>query len=366
VCGNCQRHGDTCVYEHVRHGHLASQRPEPSSSDASSAVDVIDDARFELSESKSRRIRELKLLHHYNIFTAREILTSGDEIGEEAWIKAVPRQAFSNDALLFTMFALSALHMTEFEPDEEDIIQIHRRYLAMALAEHKKDVLDLNQTNFDAVLLTSSLLRITLFAMLRERPLTPYAPPIQWLEMTRGAMNLFRESWKWVEKDETSMAFRLTQRMPIVWDEEGKFAASNREGLEHLLHRDEEDIANEPWPPDVMEAYETTVSYIGCILIAMKDKAMLGEVRRRLVIFPYIVRSKYIELVKDRKPRALTVLAYYFALVAQFGSSVWWIGGSGVREVRALEGALQGKWHEHMAWPLQQVSEQSPPPLTQP
>jgi hypothetical protein len=293
-------------------------------------------------------------------------LTSGDEIGEEAWVQAVPQQAFGNDALLFTMFALSALHMAESEPDNEDIIQTHRKYLAMALAEHKQDVLDLNQSNFDAVLLTSSLLRITAFAMLRERPLTPYAPPIQWLEMTRGAMNLFRESWKWVEKDETSMAFRLTQRMPIVWDEEGKFATSNREGLEHLLRRDEGDIANEPWPPDVMEAYETTVSYIGCIMIAMKDETMLGEVRRRLIIFPYIVRSKYIELVKDRKPRALTVLAYYFALVARVGSSVWWIGGSGLREVRALEAALQGKWHEHMAWPLQQVSEQGPPHLTQP
>lgn len=366
MCGNCQRHGNNCSYDHGRHDSLTIQRQGQSSSDASPAVDAIDEDSISLSESKSRRIRELKLLHHYNIFTARDILTLNDETGEEAWIRAVPQQAFGNDALLYAVCALSALHMSQSQPDDQEVIDVHRKYLAMALAEHKKDVLSINQSNFDAVLLTSSLLRMTAFAMLRDRPLTPYAPPIQWLEMTRGAMNLFCESWKFMETDESSMASRLTRRMPIVFDEEARFRASNREGLEHLLHRDDDDIANELWPPDVMEAYETTVSYIGCILMAMSDENLLGEARRRMAIFPFIVRGRYIDLVKEAQPRALVVLAHYFALVEKF-SSTWWIGRSGTQEVHALEEILQGKWHDLLAWPLQQVSEQVLiSPMTQP
>ena len=255
------------------------------------------------------------------------------------------------------MFALSALHMSESEPDNRDITVTHRRYLALALSEHKKDVMNLSKANFDAVLLTSSLLRVTAFAMLRERALAPYTPPVQWLEMTRGAMNLFRESWKWVEEDERSMAFRLTKRMPIVFDEEAKFAPSNREGLQHLLHRDEDDIANEPWSPAIAEAYETSISYIGCILIAMKNGQSEAEICRRLIIFPYIVRNRYIELVKDAQPRALAVLAHYFAILDD-NQSVWWIGKSGHREVHALYEVLTGKWAELMRWPMRRLSEQ--------
>lgn len=359
MCSNCQRHAEACIYDRARISSQGDRQPSLQSSIAASpAIDTIDEDRPDLPETKARRLRELSLLHHYVISTSQEILASGDETAEEAWIKAVPQQALNNDALLYAMFALSALHMLETKCDDEEITVMHRKYLALALSEHRKDVMNISQTNFDAVLLTSSLLRVTAFAMLRERALTPYTPPVQWFEMTRGAMNLFKESWKWVEKDEKSMAFRLTKRMPIVFDEEGKFAASNREGLEHLLYRDEVDIAHEEWSPDVVEAYETTVSYIGCILIAKKKGESAAEIRRRLIIFSYIVRSRYIELVKEAQPRALAILAHYFAILDQY-RSIWWMGRSGSREVHALNEELTGKWSKLMQWPMQRLSERS-------
>ena len=136
--------------------------------------------------------------------------------------------------------------------------------------------------------------------------------------------------------------------MPVPFDDEAKFGVSNRQGLLHLLQRDEEDIAKERWLTEDQEAYETTISYIGGIWIAMKGSEPLTEICRNLMLFPFVVQSQFIDLIKDQQPRALAVLAHYFALLASF-RSVWWIGDTGRREVQALTTVLSGKWHDLMS-----------------
>lgn len=139
--------------------------------------------------------------------------------------------------------------------------------------------------------------------------------------------------------------------MPVRFDDEATFGVSNRQGLLHLLQRDEEDVAKERWHTKDQQAYETTVSYIGDIWIAMKGSEPSAETCRSLILFPFIVQSRFIDLIKDQPPRALAVLAHYFALLASF-RRVWWIGDTERREVQAFIAVLSGKWHDLMSWPL--------------
>jgi len=284
---------------------------------------------------------------------------SGDPTAADAWIRIAPNLAFGNEALLYSIFSLSARHIAEIDPHRrEEAIDTHRRYLDLALRRHSDDVANLNEKSFDAVCITSTILRVTAFVMLRDRPLDPYTPPVSWLQMTRGAMDVFKAAWKWMRNDEDSIASRLTKRMPVVFNDEAKFGASNRQGLLHLLQRDAEDVVKERWDTEDQEAYETTISYIGGIRIAMKGPETLAEICRRLIVFPFIIQSRFIDLVKDQQPRALAVLAHYFALLASF-RSVWWIGDTGRREVQALTTVLSGKWHDLMSWPLNVMEEQT-------
>ena len=46
--------------------------------------------------------------------------------------------------------------------------------------------------------------------------------------MTRGAVDVFKASWKWIANDEHSIASRLAKRMPVLFDDEAKFGASYR------------------------------------------------------------------------------------------------------------------------------------------
>ena len=59
----------------------------------------------------------------------------------------------------------------------------------------------------------------------------------------------------------------------------------------------------------------------------------------------------FIEFVSEQRPRSLVVLAHFFATVAQV-RSVWWIGKSGEREIRAIHQALPEEWRGQMIWPL--------------
>ena len=167
----------------------------------------------------------------------------------------------------------------------------HRRYLDLALRRHSDDITNLNGKIVDAVCITSSILRMIAFVMLRDRSLNPYTPPMSWLQMTRGAVDVFKASWKWIANDEHSIASRLAKRLPVLFDDEAKFGVSNRQGLLHLLQRDDKDVAKERWHAEDQEAYETTVSYIGGIWIAMKGPETSAEIGRRLILFP-VCRAK--------------------------------------------------------------------------
>jgi hypothetical protein len=77
----------------------------------------------------------------------------------------------------------------------------------------------------------------------------------------------------------------------------------------------------------------------------------VGGNLQKPISFPFIVQSRLIDLIKDRQPWALAVLAHYFVLLASF-RSVWWVGDTRCGEVQALTTVLSGKWHDLMGWPL--------------
>ena len=254
------------------------------------------------------------------------------------------------------MYSLSALHLAKAEPHDPEAIDAYRRYLDLALREHSNDVTHLSKNNADVVCLTSSLLRTCGFAILQERQLDPYRPPMQWLQMTSGTGNIFRAVWGWIKDDETSIARRLIRRMPVSPDEKVLFKESNREGFLHLLRRSRIEDATEPWHPDIQEAYMTTISYIGSVQIAINAQERPADINRRLTLFPILIQKRFIDLVEEQQPRALVLLAHYFALLAKF-RDLWWVGDTGQKEIRAIQSVLPEEWQDLMSWPLRAMEE---------
>ncbi len=361
MCGSCKRHQLSCSYE----CHCAKTAPiakAPGQANDNPFTSVSSTETLNNPESKKRRLLELRLLHHYTTKMSRTFNLTGPGPDEgdltDPWISDLPILAFDNDALLNIMCAIAALHTVNCNPRDLEAINVYRNYLDFALQEHSNDVAHLTKTNADAACLTSSLIRVAGFAVLQERPLVPYTPPVQWLQMTRGAGNVFNAAWGFIEDDDSSIALRMVKKTPILKDSEALFQESSRQGLLYLLHGTRTEHTLEAWSTGIEEAYSSTLSYIGSVQSFIDGGEKPQTVCRILMLFPYLIKNGFIDLIEQQRPRALVILAHYFGLLAHF-KHIWFIGNTGPREIRAIQAVLSEEWRELMTWPLQMLSDGS-------
>lgn len=288
---------------------------------------------LDFPESRKRRLLELRLLHQYTTSTSLTLLAPPSSIQAEVWSVMIPRLAFQDDALLYSVLSTSALHLAMIESQSLEFLDAHRFYVDLTLGEHKNDIANLSKSNADALCLTSSLLRVTAMASLQERSYIPYTPPTQWLRMTAGTGRVFHATWDFIKDDEASIAMRLVNREAKLSPlNEKLFAESNSQRLAHLLRA--ADVA-EPWDEDIQEAYGCTINYIGSIQLAIDARESPAEVCRRLVAFGFLCPLRFVNLVAEQRPRALLVLAHFFALLVLFREP-WWVVDTPQKEVHGI------------------------------
>lgn len=123
------------------------------------------------------------------------------------------------------------------------------------------------------------------------------------------------------------------------------------------MRRQDAHELQESWDEDVQDAYLSTLNYIGGIWKAMQDRQPPGSVARRLIVFPLFVNTRFVDMVDEKRPRALVIMAHYFALLAML-RGFWWVGDAGPREVRAIVKELPLEWQPSLAWPLEILKDQ--------
>lgn len=309
---------------------------------------------------------EVKLMHQYVTETGNSIVI--DDTSRNAFVNKVPELAFKSNALLYAMYTIAALHLTKLGKDAGFSLEgVADKYFSMAIREHKKELSRISRETVDVVCLTSGLIRIYASIQLQDRPrhYRQYTPPLEWLLITKSSTTVFMEAWRLVGIEPESVAFQLIKNTRHIHSNgrnvgpgsnSSSSSGSGRRHLAHLMDRDlsDDDVTPEPWDPDIQESYEKTLDYIGDVLDVIERDGPTSNVCRMLVMFPMLAERRYIDLVRDGSPRALVILAHYFALLADY-HEIWWIGHSGVKEVRAISDELTGKWKEFLDWPLRRI-----------
>jgi hypothetical protein len=354
ICGGCNRHKVTCVYD-----NRAKPTDKTDDSEASSAAPsrprTVEPGGI-VVESKKRRLLEIKLMHQWTLNTCLTFPLSADPSVQDINTTVLPNMGLQNEAMLYCLFFLSALHLVKTEAYSTEAAEAYQNYLDLALRCHRIDVTNLCSANADVVCMTAGMLRVGSFAILPERGLDPYTPPSQWMHMNQGSGAVHRATWPWIGENPTSITYRaIVQKTPNLTDFKAIFQASNRESLMHLLSNPPGYEATESWSPEIQEAYEKTLSFIGSIRNAVDAGIERpADILRRCLGFPGIIPKKFFDLVEERRPRALVILAYYFAYLAR-SHDTWWIGDSGSREVKAIAAVVGPEWGEMMSWPMREV-----------
>lgn len=339
----------------------------PSSDDNPFTLPDDGSEGINLPESKARRLMEHRLMHHWHLdFNNSALPVNPAESWRSLWARHIPVLSLSHDNVMFGMLAMSATRMLRTSAvDDKDIFAARQTYFISALHAQRQEVAKLCVENAEGVCFGALLISVNSFAMLKERALEPYQPPMEWLQLGRGAGTVIWQSVETIIKDSREnqhpALMSIATAYPYFGRDQSYFDAANRRNFEGVLtqHLPSDD----DWSDDeTREAYEKALSYVGSIQRGINEGEPVYAIARRIQTFALLVPPRFIGLLSLQRPRALVIMAHFWATVAQV-HTVWWLGeaesegdeSTAKREIGAIKKALPVEWMTTMVWPLDQV-----------
>lgn len=320
---------------------------------------------MELPETPARRKMELRFLHTYMTQLTDPYAGMSKPPEIVGWLQKAPDLSLEHDNLLYMMHASSAVFLLRSLPDNREIVNANHVYLTLALREQQRAVANIGRGNCEAVLYTALLHFTYSFTSLWHRSTEPYTAPTDWLRVGKGvsavmitALGIFNKnasppssgsspSPSPQSSSSPSSVINL-RNAPPVFQHETLLAKENISFLPPALLLD----YNIDSPGrEAQNAYEKALSYIGSMYLAVATDEPVYSLVRRFMGFPMFVPTLFIDLIAEHQPRALLILAMFFALMTR-AHSVWWVGDIPQREVLAIQRVLPQEWQGAMEWPL--------------
>ncbi|PSR94329.1 hypothetical protein BD289DRAFT_144896 [Coniella lustricola] len=371
----------------------SSTRLSGTTSNGSSAASSSSEARdylsslastevTELPESKERRVFELRLMHNYMNHNAQQFanlkanahhgeqpkpgvamtdaevqaqMTEGKGgLGRFIWGREIPLLAFKNDAIMYSMFAVSALDMwtrASDQKEKDELRLLQQKYLYMALREQRIAVGNLSKDNADMICMAALTILQNSFALVQTLETSPWQPPLEWLQMGKGAGAVLTIARGYVGSDNNDNITRFVESGPWL-DPNEVFAAEHRTHLLWLLENDggsADDVGgHELKDPVTTMVYHKVLSYIGSAQKAIADKEAIFKVLRRFIGFSMFASDLFHSFLVQRRPRALVVLAHFFKLWIPY-DDLQLVGKTGENQVRGILDELPLGWKHKVA-----------------
>ncbi|KAH6644280.1 hypothetical protein C7974DRAFT_17902 [Boeremia exigua] len=357
-CSNCRRKDSNCIYER---NWIVSKRP--------AGAYTLSALPEKQAHSEDRNTVELHLLQFY-INRAGPSIPFDQASSHELWVEVIPRMALKSKALLYSVFAITSLYQTKHKIDTcfPDCLKglsmeiEHETYAQLAFEHHRRDLSRVCLGSIDSIFITANTMRLMAFVVLSTRSLKPYCPPIEWLRIVKSHWHLYGMAWQSSKDDPSTQTSRLARTTPIVWQANLPTGSQETSPLGHLLHALHQDTTigsdednPEEWDAETRDAYTVTLKYICDTLQSVQRQESFGSIARSLMLFPVVIPDHFIRLVALCKPRAIVILAHYFALLTLL-QHFWYIGDTGIREVEAALEFLPQRWRSHMRWPLRVIA----------
>ncbi|KAK8116481.1 C6 zinc finger domain protein [Apiospora kogelbergensis] len=340
---------------------------------------------------------ELRAFHHFTVATSATLPGSHAADVRDCFAVQAPILALSHKPLWNEMVALAALHLLSTAASEgqlqkdayQGLLACREASLAAALQTYRPILSELGPHNADAAGFTAILLLVDAFATLGNRPLlmhendenapSTYAPPMQWLRIARGARTVLEEVLVLASAPVQENVNGPTTKNPMsiltiitsyptaqFVPTEAAAAPTSHFGTKNPFSHLMLAIPGEATqPPEILHAYIGAVEQLHRIQAAIDGPApdtTTGKTQqqpalllcRGMLSFPCLVPPLFLDLVEWQEPRALVLLAHFFALMIHVGA-LWCVGDTPAREVRAIYRALPPRYHGLMRIPLELV-----------
>ncbi|KAH8799052.1 hypothetical protein F5884DRAFT_132114 [Xylogone sp. PMI_703] len=316
-------------------------------------------------DSDAMTIECPQLLQHFQTSTYLHI--GHNEVSRQVWRTEVPILAAEYPFLKHGILACSALHLAYLYPSRRKRYQLIAAYHQnIALPEFRVEIATPNSDNCFALMVFSQLLIFHCFSadqqdedlLLVKGKNDPGLP--DWLQVLRGSCNTFMSVWPHIEG-----APLIALMMVDLVDLEREQSGSNSETIENdeRLHALAELI--KPSTGHIAQNVSNHASSpLSLALLALSRafaNAKVAQSRNTYSLWtatytwPMQVTQEYLDLLKDREPVALILLAHYCILLRPLEKTNWYMSGYSKRLLTRIRNQLDEEWHPWLTLPLEEI-----------
>jgi len=285
----------------------------------------------------------------HNLYTAT--LATFNPEGTFRWLSHTVGQSITTPYLANEMLAFSALHLSITMPHKRDFYHYHATQLqTQAVAIFKETNPALTHATSIPLFLFSATLGIHMLCdslnYRRENFIEFLHQFAHYIRLHHGFRTIIREAW-----------FILRSNPILQPMFEDGIAIYEREGLpepgcEKLLRL----VTAAKLGPDLTETYRHCImSLQKCINVTKYRTADMGGFNG-VMTWPILIEVRFSELLEQRRPEALVILAHFAVLLHRFRDS-WLFGDSGRFLIVEITQYLGKEWEEWLTWPNELLRE---------
>ncbi|KAK0651376.1 hypothetical protein B0T16DRAFT_403774 [Cercophora newfieldiana] len=278
-----------------------------------------------------RNLTDLRLVHHFTTKTYASL---------SSWTGAEPRithllsvklleLALETPFLLDGILGLTAMHMN-FLGNVDVSPAIASMYRARAMAGYRAAIEAADPQTFPALLASSIIVCGLASAEFRG----PDAKPLfvlDWLAFWRGIALMIQLTR--VQTVITSGLAVLFYRPQIDLSKTPTHLPSN------LLFMVSSIRPNDPDYPHV-NVYYTFLKYLGALYRALDIEGFGPKLTLRIITFLSFSTEAFIELARERRPRAAIIVAHYLVFLKIVRETLWWVSDVSDREIHNIAGLV--------------------------
>lgn len=291
------------------------------------------------------------LLQHY--ISSTSLTLAWDLETKVIWQDIVPQLAQQNPFLMHGILACAGLHLAYLYPDQErqySIVAGIHQDIAMPL--FRSVIASVDANNCHATLVFSHLLVIYSWAsekqdsrlLLVEAEGDDLLPP--WLYFIRSGCSLLCKVWDCLESGPI-------KALVNAWGIPIKAPLSRTELVIHLLSAIPEESSPDAWLAEECKIYHDAAVELGTAF-ASTPLSTNYTTWDTLRIWPMYTKMEFFELLRTWHPGVLILLAHYYILLKKIEEH-WYFEGRAKPLLSTVWRRLEPKWHQYIAWPLQEI-----------
>ncbi len=287
----------------------------------------------------------LEFIHHWCTMTYRTM--TPDPAQQEIWQTTVIKLGLSSPFLMHIILAIASLHLAHCHPEKQSYYCSRSTELqSRALSGFNVIQNQVDASNCAAVLLFVSLLAFHVLAdPLRSRGLSfsDYLDHfLRCLDLMRGVRPVVITDW-WPYLSESELKPLLHVQQP---EEPYNIPDQCRE-LAHITQATDMGSAT-------IRTYDEAIHCLHWAFAASEGQNQNTATIRWLLAWPALLEDSYLKLLRERRPEALVILAYYGVLL-HFHRASWAVGDTGGLLIKAINAHTGPFWERWMAWPNQLI-----------